>query len=101
VANGDETVARRLSHTFSIQGDESQSEYWRKNADFIKADKEKRKEAAAIASFPDYFIATSPVTAPMVGIGKGIETMGEGVKEGSVPKVLSGQWKLPLGLWGT
>ncbi|MDD5353371.1 MAG: hypothetical protein PHS93_09445, partial [Candidatus Omnitrophica bacterium] len=87
VAGGDEQKAINLSNIYAIKGDNEKSDYWAKNAEGIRKEREKNVKADILKTFPDWFYSQiAPLNTPEMFIS-GMEKIKEAE---SLPQVLSG-----------
>jgi len=87
VAGGDEQKAINLSNIYAIKGNQERSNYWAKNAEGIRQEREKNAKADMLKTFPDWFYSQiAPLNTPEMFIS-GMEKIKEAE---NVPQVLSG-----------
>ena len=85
-----EDVSKTRANMYAIKGDTEKSEYWNKTAQGLAEARLRGQDASTLNDFANWFEKSNPVTGPMYGIAEGVDKMQEGVKEGSVAKVVSG-----------
>ncbi|MFA5716038.1 MAG: hypothetical protein WC998_09870 [Candidatus Paceibacterota bacterium] len=87
VAGGDEQKAINLSNIYAIKGDNEKSDYWAKNAEGIRKEREKNVKSDILKTFPDWFYSQiAPLNTPEMFIGG----MGKIKEAENLPQVLSG-----------